>query len=343
MTETDFDARARDERTARLALDLADAFVRHEGGRPIAELRQFTELMLRLIPEVDVFTRAVLSQRLAPAADLPLPILLRLAGDEDFAVAEPVLAHAPALPDDLVDMLARDADVAIRRIIARRPGLAATQIELLLAARDPEITALLAHRLGQAAAVMRAETRPAPRDAPEEAVAFLAMDRAGRAERIAALTRGAAERPAPAEAALVTGLVRHATLRRTDLVFETVGAVLGLSAGTVRTLFDDDGGEPQVVLLAALGLPEEAMAQLLARTAPHVGEVVDQMFRLRAVYRTLDAAACAALIADFAAGMPAPRPSREPAVAAGRAVGEAAPARRPARVSGARSVGDQAL
>ena len=75
------------------------------------EERQFTELTLRLLDEMEIATRAAVAQRLAPHASAPRPIILQLARDV-LDVAEAVLLQSPCLtPDDLSAIVAERGDL----------------------------------------------------------------------------------------------------------------------------------------------------------------------------------------------------------------------------------------
>ena len=309
---------------ATLLVAVVDAFVGASGGRGARETRQFVELFDQLLPAADVFTRAVVAQRLAPYSETPLSVLIRLASDEDFAVAEPVLAHAARLPEALVDALARGADIVIRRILARRRDLTDAQALALAADADPVILAHLGARvLALKPMATIGETAPAP-VAGVAAPRFLAGDRGERASLLAEAVTIAGPPPGS-----ITPEGLAILVRRLDLVASELSARAGLRAELLSLLFDDEGGEPLVVVLRHVGLGEEAMAQVMARCAPQVGEVVDQMFRLRALFRSLSAEAAATMIAVMREEW-SPVPKHQPQVAPGRAV--AAPAEQRAGV-----------
>src|ERR1700761_1836307 len=65
----------------------------------------FGDVFSLLITEIESKARAELSQQLAPLPNAPGKILRQLAGDDDIAVAAPVLRLSPGLSDsDLVDI-----------------------------------------------------------------------------------------------------------------------------------------------------------------------------------------------------------------------------------------------
>jgi uncharacterized protein (DUF2336 family) len=304
---------------ATLLVALVEGYVGMTGGRRTEDTRQFVELFGQLIDDVDVFTRAVVAQKLAQHPDVPLSVLIRLASDEDFAVAEPVLADAVQLPGGLVDILSAGADVIIRRILARRKDLTEAQVSSLISDQDPEILTIL----GQRAVTVQPAQPPAPAETGHD-LRFLTGDRSMRGLLLNEAIQLTGPAPAQISTERLTTLVRAATLRRLDLLAVTFAEMSGLRADLVEALFEDDGGEPLLVLCRHVGLGEEAMAQIMARAAPQVGEVVDQMFRLRALFRSLSADAASTMIAVMQEEW-APVPRHAPQVAPGRVVADAEP------------------
>src|SRR5437868_13368537 len=88
----DLDRQGVDIRSTLLRV-LTDQFLQNLAPSPV-EVRQYTELALRLIDETDIATRAAVSARLAPHARAPRPIVQQLARDV-LDVAEPILRHSP--------------------------------------------------------------------------------------------------------------------------------------------------------------------------------------------------------------------------------------------------------
>ncbi len=109
-------ARRRDilQRITTLFLDGASRF--DEG-----QVDLFGDVFSLLITEIESKARAELSQQLAPLSNAPAKILRQLAGDDDIAVAAPVLRLSPGLSDtDLIDVAGHKGQDHLRAISARR-------------------------------------------------------------------------------------------------------------------------------------------------------------------------------------------------------------------------------
>jgi hypothetical protein len=170
----------------------------------------------------------------------------------------------------------------------------------------------------------RAEVRP---------TAFLDQPPAERRATLLRLSAVAIDAPlAPPAPDLVRRLMRHAVLRRRDAFGAEMGGALGLEPRVAAQVADDPDGEPLVVAARALGLAEDALAQLLLLLNPAIGESYDKVVRLRELYRRVSPEAAAAVVAEWrSAPEPAPRhaphlaPERRIAAPARKAVREAAP------------------
>jgi len=69
------------------------------------QIEVFDSVLGRLIERIEARALVELSQRLAPVGNAPLEVVRRLAGDDDIAVAEPVLSQSTRLSDaDLIDI-----------------------------------------------------------------------------------------------------------------------------------------------------------------------------------------------------------------------------------------------
>jgi uncharacterized protein (DUF2336 family) len=101
-----------------------------------------------LIKEIESQARAELSARLAPVPNAPVNVLRALAKDDDIAVAGPVLALAPRLPDaDLVDVAKTKSQAHLQAISARRVlGEAVTDV--LVGRGDREVARTVAGNRG---------------------------------------------------------------------------------------------------------------------------------------------------------------------------------------------------
>jgi hypothetical protein len=97
---------------------LTDQFVQSPSHTP-DEIRQYTELAMRLIDETDITTRAAVSARLATHPCAPRPIILQLARDV-LEVAEPILKHSPCLTPADCDAIVAERGPVYAEFIAKR-------------------------------------------------------------------------------------------------------------------------------------------------------------------------------------------------------------------------------
>ncbi len=99
----------------------------------------FEAVFGRLIDEIESKARAKLSSLLAPVHNAPLKLLCKLAGDDDIAVAGPVLKLAPRLPEtDLID-LANSKSQAHLQAISERPALGEAVTDVLVRRGDRDV------------------------------------------------------------------------------------------------------------------------------------------------------------------------------------------------------------
>src|SRR5437773_2429264 len=83
---------------------LTDLYVQ-KPAHTVEEQNHYTELVLRLLDDVDVGTRAIVARKLAAYRAAPAPVIQRLARDF-IEVAEPILKHSPCLSGvDLLDII----------------------------------------------------------------------------------------------------------------------------------------------------------------------------------------------------------------------------------------------
>jgi uncharacterized protein (DUF2336 family) len=108
----------------------------------------FDDVFGMLIAEIESKARAELSHRLAPVGNAPVKVLRTLAGDDDIAVAGPVLKLAPALAEaDLVG-LARTKSQAHLHAISTRRVLGEAVTDVLVRRGDREVARRLAGNRG---------------------------------------------------------------------------------------------------------------------------------------------------------------------------------------------------
>jgi uncharacterized protein (DUF2336 family) len=117
------------------------------GGADRSEpiLTLIEEILMPLVSEADMVTRARLSKQLAPYGWVPVALIVQLSQD-DFAIAQPILSHSPVLSDDdLLEMLA-GTTLDHHLAIANRPDLSPDLIKAILRQQDPVVlTALISN------------------------------------------------------------------------------------------------------------------------------------------------------------------------------------------------------
>ena len=253
-------------------------------------------MALRLVDAVDVGTRATVARKLAGYAGAPLAILRRLARDV-IEVAEPVLAQSRALNDVELAAIIRDFGLSHAAAIARRnapvPAPEASPIpERLPASAPPQADAIL--------------------DPPglELAELFFSADSAGRRALLVSLADGT---DAPSRSSVVSEVVRQ--LETAALGRDTHGFAalleqsLGLTREQARRIIADRSGEPLLVAAKALDMPSVVLQRVLLFLDPAIGQSVQRVFDLAALYERLSARATDRLMASLRGVQPA-RPRR---------------------------------
>src|SRR5579863_2897957 len=140
-------------------------FLDGAGSYGEAHVALFDDVFALLIAEIENKARAELSACLAPVGNAPIKVLRMLAGNDDIAVAGPVLKLAPRLTEaDLVD-LAKTKGQAHLRAISAREKLGEAVTDVLVRRGDREVAYNVAgnrgarfSRTGYCRLVERAET-----------------------------------------------------------------------------------------------------------------------------------------------------------------------------------------
>jgi hypothetical protein len=248
---------------------LTDLYLQKPAHSPDDE-RYYTELALRLIDAADTDARAALAARLARYPAAPREVILRLARDV-IAVCGPILMHSRALtPDDLAQ-IGDECGPEHATVIAAR-GIGPVQ--------DP------------------AEPIAAPRTSDPEAVELSELFyAAGAFERRQILINLEFAAWAPAAPAALerkdVWRLEAATLQHNlDTVARELERALGISHLQAKRIIQDERGEPIVVAARALALPSDVLQRMLLFVNPHIGQSIDRVYELAALYGevTVDAA-----------------------------------------------------
>jgi hypothetical protein len=306
---------------------LTDQYLRSPVHSPDEE-RHYTELAMRLIDETDIATRAAVSVRLAPHACAPRLIMLQLARDV-LEVAEPVLLHSPCLTPADCEAIIQERGVVYAGILARR-GKPQTVTE-------PAPVAQIA----PAAPIIPAEQAPAPRIATiedskvensasesEESGAEIVDDPNARElcelffaasspeRRLILLSLDyaewpAEEPPAPLQRADIWKIETAALRHHTSTVMRELERALGISFAQSRRIVEDELGEPIIVAAKAMSIPADVLQRIVLFMNPRVGQSVDRVYELAALYREISEEAARRLVAILRAAEPAGHKTRD--------------------------------
>ncbi|HZP77037.1 MAG TPA: DUF2336 domain-containing protein [Pseudolabrys sp.] len=99
---------------------ITDTYLDQRESRTLAEQYLFDELMGQLVDKIDGKDRAHAAAHLATLPSLPHALAQRLAGDDDIAVARPMLRDYGAMPEDILIDVARHASQAHLQAISSR-------------------------------------------------------------------------------------------------------------------------------------------------------------------------------------------------------------------------------
>jgi uncharacterized protein (DUF2336 family) len=127
---------------------LTALFLSGAGAYNDAHVDVFDGVFGLLIKEIESKARAELAIRLAPVGNAPLNVIRTLAGDDDIAVAGPVLKLAPRLQEaDLVDLASTKSQAHLQAISAR-PVLGEAVTDVLVRRGDREVARSVAENCG---------------------------------------------------------------------------------------------------------------------------------------------------------------------------------------------------
>ncbi|MCC7347336.1 MAG: hypothetical protein IT538_08040 [Variibacter sp.] len=237
------------------------------------EEQQYVELTLRLLPAVDVATRAAVARKLADYALTPTPIVETLLQDV-AEVSEPIreaVARAMAATrghghgggaDEAQALAPIETDEAVTVDAVSQPQESGEMGERFLAMDSAERTALL------------------DRDDTEEFLAF---------ERLQLPARPGAERRLE-RAALQTNPQEFAR----ELRF-----ALGVSTRVASRIAQDETGEALLVAACALDISREVLLRILLFLNPTIGHSVERVFALYRLYPRLSQEAVLAIMASW--------------------------------------------
>jgi uncharacterized protein (DUF2336 family) len=264
---------------------LTDAFVgRHRSARP--EIAHYRSIAFALLPHVNSGTRAYVAAALAQSSHAPADLLDALC-DQDLSVSKPILSRSRAIDPDRLATLARDGSAEHVELLMQRQDLPETVIDALIDRLDPDTDAAL---LGRQMANLTLDqiTVLASRDdfSAAAAGAFIDNHTLNRAqlaelfwvtgaemrlvivadfaaqgrERISGLSENVGKLAGKAARALVM-LARE---KRFEDLVAALARLGDIDRATAARVIRDRGGEALCVTGRALGLPLDAMEDLLS-------------------------------------------------------------------------------
>ena len=257
------------------------------------EERHYTELVLRLIDTVDLATRVAVAKKIAIYPGAPPAVARRLARDV-IEVAEPVLRHSTVFTMTDFDAIVRDFGFEHACVIASRNT----------AVTEPAVLPTVAAAATTAADIER-ESAQESADL-ELAGLFFAADPAAR--RMLLMSVGNAEGEAPA-APMVSPreqpnetirALESAALSRNRAKFTSLlEQALRLTHEKAEQIVNDASGEPLLVAAKAVGMPSIVLQRVLMFIDPAIGESVQRVFELAALYERIHTQAALRIIGSL--------------------------------------------
>jgi hypothetical protein len=257
---------------------ITDGYMQTANPAP-EDQRQYTELAMRLLEETDISTRAAVAER---------------------------LAHHPSAPRAIIELLARDVLQVAEPILRHSPCLTPADCQAIIEECGPHHAAIIAER-GRATAAAATSVVTAKPDAGGSEAAklcdlFFAADGAERRLILLSLDYAVTppcELPGKLKRVDIWRLELAALRHQSDLVIHELENALGVSNRQARRMVNDELGEPIVVAAKAMDMPADALQRMLLFLNPKVGQSVDRVFTLAALYNEISVDAARRLIGIF--------------------------------------------
>jgi uncharacterized protein (DUF2336 family) len=99
----------------------------------------FDDVLCRLVTEIELKARAELAQNLSPIRNAPAQLMLKLAHDDDIAVAGPVIAQSSRLGESDLVSIAKTKGQAHLMAISERTGIGEAVTDVLVRRGDPHV------------------------------------------------------------------------------------------------------------------------------------------------------------------------------------------------------------
>jgi hypothetical protein len=279
---------------------LTDLYVQKPVHTPQEE-RHYVELAQRLIETVDSVTRAGVIARLRTYRAVPVALRPHLGPDHMSARVSDSARDIPVARSALLDRAA--APLPPKDIVAGHPAPAPRASRAALppvAADSPSIVAV--------------PEPPAPPTPAELCELFFAAESEER--RLILIHLDAAAIAAKAKTTPLVNLpetIRHMeaiALRHDRGAFaREVMALFGLHRRNAQRIVDDASGEPVLVVAKALGMPAAMLQRILLFLNPTVGQSVQRVYDLAALYEEISVAAAHYMMSIFRKAAPPDRPA----------------------------------
>lgn len=277
---------------------MTDLFVMKEHHAP-DEIRQFEEIALHMIDDVDRETRTAIARKLATYRALPTAIVERLLAHGGEAAAV-LFEKTETVGYRALVSAASFGDTMLATAVARRSGLDAALVQTLAARPESEVLLALVENTSAmiARSTHHALVRRARRDSllaaaliarientEDIAPLFLAASPDARAAILLAARRRALGRPPQAAASTDGGLLGR--LEKLALAPDRGPFAAALAAATGATVedmgnvVDDCRGEPLALVLAALGMSPAAATRVFLRSNPEIAHSYERVAALQ--------------------------------------------------------------
>ncbi len=286
------------------------------------ERLQFEELISQLLVYAGTDDKQYVATKLCQHPDAPALLIAQL-GQDEIAVAEPVLRQSQQLDDAALIKIVNTASDAHRQIVAQRkwlnPDVVRALIEIgnkeclrlvitnedakfdarafaaALRAADahPELTKLLSQRADMNPKQLAKKFNELKTDERERVIAgFKAFpEPEDTGETYLQLSETAKD--------IVASLEQLATRKQIKTFAQVMAAMIRLPQDAIVKMIGDESGEPLIVMLKAVGVKEKSALRILLHINEKIGESVASIYRLISIYRDMPQSTANAILREL--------------------------------------------
>jgi uncharacterized protein (DUF2336 family) len=127
------------KRRAEAARRIAELFLQDAAHLRPNHVELFDEILIDLVPHVELITRAELAERLSLIANAPRVLVARLARENEILVAGPILRRSPVLDEEVLLEIARAQGQGHLLAMSERPKLSADLTDVMVERGDREV------------------------------------------------------------------------------------------------------------------------------------------------------------------------------------------------------------